>query len=201
MAKDCIYFGGFQGGIFSGGYVCNKTHKEVNNDIYRSYCTGYNYDKCPEYKRGTSDNGCYLTTITCEILGKNDDDYVLKTMRQFRDNVMSKDSKYYSILMDYDVMGPLIAYKMNNDNNKEKMAEGLYNNTLIPIAKDIERKLYSNAVKKYQTMTKELIRYYGFEQMYKEKQENYNFDNFDSSKAGHGKIQNSVDTKKRTIKK
>lgn len=189
MARDCIYFGGFQGSIFSGGYVCNKTKKEVPSDIYYSFCTGYNYDKCPEYQKGMSESGgCYLTTITCEILGKDDNDYVLNSMRQFRDNIMSKDSKYYSILMDYDLIGPLIAYKMSNDENKEKLAEGLYNNILIPIAKDLEKKSYVKAVKKYQTMTEELIKYYRFEEIYKKNQEKYNFDDFDSSKAGHGKL-------------
>lgn len=53
--------------------------------------------------------GCYITTVMCDILGYSDHCFVLNEMRNLRNNVMKKDEKYFDILSECDIIGPVIA--------------------------------------------------------------------------------------------
>ena len=50
-------------------------------------------------KGHTSGGGCYLTTLTCEMLDLPDDDHCLETMRWYRDNVMMNLEKILILLL------------------------------------------------------------------------------------------------------
>ena len=62
------------------------------NDSDKGYCdwyktTYYPDDSCKHYfKRGDYRSDCYITTIVCEILGYDDDCFVLNSLRNLRDN-------------------------------------------------------------------------------------------------------------------
>ena len=60
-------------------------------------------------------NGCYITTLICSILGYTDHCYVLTEMRNFRNNIMQKEATYFDILLEYDVIGPIIARSIYED--------------------------------------------------------------------------------------
>ena len=121
---SCKYYSWNGIGIF-GDYYCDKEKCKVSDDYYQKYCKGYNYNNCPNFKKN-NDSGCFLTTIVCNILKKEDNDIVLDKMRMFRDNVLQKDIHYMDILKDYDNIGPVIAQCMILDKDKMKLAEGLY---------------------------------------------------------------------------
>lgn len=57
-----------------------------------------------------------------------------------------------SILYEYDVIGPIIANNILNDQNKEQIATHLYNNYIIVVVRLIENKNYDLAIKKYTEM-------------------------------------------------
>lgn len=183
---SCPYYS-WKGGALFGDYWCDKKNNEVNDDIYSKYCKGYYYDECIIYKSNQDSGGCFLTTIVCEILGRGDKDPVLETMRKFRNEVLQKDEKYLSILCDYDNMGPLLAYKLDNDPLREQIAGKLYQNSLVKIANSIENKNYVEAIKLYQGMTLFFINFYGFSNLYEEHRKIViDLNNLNKKELGHG---------------
>lgn len=183
----------WNGSSWTGDYWCKKENKRVNSDTYRKYCRDYNYNECPIY--GKSSSGCFITTICCNILNMKDNDKFLNDFRSFRDNILQKNSKYYDTLKIYDTVGPIVADKINNDKDKEILAQGLYENALKPIHEHILSKDYDIAVEKYYIMTLMLINYYGYKNTYNYLSTTgfgFNKEEFDPKKSGHGKCKKRV---------
>lgn len=183
---SCTYYE-FKSGLFSGDYWCRKKDCRVDDDTYRKYCRDYNYSSCPIYKHTESSSPCFITTVCCQILGKDDQDPIMNNLRNFRKNILREDKKYYFILKEYDVIGPMIADALINDKDKEELAFCFYQSTILPVNDLIEKKNYDSAVSLYLLMTKALIEYYGLSDEYKKlKEKDYGYEGFDPSLAGHG---------------
>lgn len=182
---SCTYYE-FKGGLFSGDYWCTKKDCRVDEDIYYKYCRNYDYKDCPIYKHQES-SGCFITTVACQILRKKDNDPILTNLRNFRNNILQKNEKYYDILKNYDVIGPIIADCILNDKEKEQMTQSLYQKAIIPINDLINKKEYDKAVEAYYLMTLLLVNYYGLKRQYNNiKDNNYNDYDFNPQNAGHG---------------
>lgn len=182
-------------------YYCNLNGENVPVNIVNNYCK-YDYltYKCPFYKEyGPSTSSshtniffslfpCFITTVTCDILGKDDNDPVMQKLRNFRDNVLQKNEEYYEILKLYDVIGPIIASNLYNDPEKELFTKDLYS-VLERITLLIDKNEHELAVEKYRIMTLLLINRYNLKHLFNEKADNnfgYTDDNFDPQSAGHG---------------
>ena len=107
-------------------YVCNDCNNYDLNYVNRygeGYCTYYcryfpkSDRRCTHFELRSDyiSSGCFLTTTICDIFGMEDDCYALETLRKFRDTILVKDPKYYPILAEYEVVGPIISNKMYND--------------------------------------------------------------------------------------
>lgn len=183
---SCPYYK-FQSGLFGGDYWCKAADVRVDSGFYNTYCNGYRYNECPTYKKKASPGGCYLTTIVCQILKKEDNDKNLNTLRSFRDKIMQKDENYNDKLLDYDNIGPILATCLAGDKNNQELAEFLYEEIITTVARDIKNKNYDEAVMKYEIMTLSLINYYGLKHWYNDsKEENYGVEEFYPELAGHG---------------
>lgn len=183
---SCTYYR-WNGGIL-GDYWCDKKDEKVNEDQYRRYCRDYNYDECPIYKRTESSGGCFITTVLCNILGLPDNHETLTTLRGFRDNVLKKDEKYKEILMIYDGIGPMVADKLINDEDRKAKANDLYKSSLLPIVEEIRNNNYTRAIKHYLYMTLALISEYNLRDTYNAlKDVDFGFMNFNQETAGHGR--------------
>lgn len=182
----CTYYE-FKGGFFGGDYWCQKKDCRVDDDTYRKYCRDYDYRDCPIYKHTESSSSCFITTICCQILGKDDNDPIMTNLRNFRKNVLRENQKYYFILKEYDVIGPMIADALINDKDKEELAFCFYQSTILPVNDFINQKNYDDAVSLYLLMTKALIEYYGLNQEYQNlKARDYDYEGFDPALAGCG---------------
>lgn len=155
-----------------------------------SFCEATRRDQCTINnvisiaRDANSSGGCYLTTMLCNILNLPDNNIYLETIRNFRKNILQKDEKYKALLVEYDIVGPVIATALANDPLKEAIAKVYLNNFIIPITKFINNKENDRAVDKYYQMTNNLKTFYGLN--------NYNvsveqIDNADIEKSGHGK--------------
>ena len=204
MQKEC-------GGFFSSDkYTCTKVEHDVPYETYIKYCTSYSYDDCPNYKYEKSSSSCYLTTVTCQILGLSDDSIYLQTLRKFRKDCLqkqpyksetltekdkSKKMTYLEILTEYDEVGPIIARKIMADKEKEQLARQLFAEYIAPIVECLAfetganfQESYKKAVKKYVEMTKKLIARYGLETLDLTIPGLIKYDPMqDYSKMGHGK--------------
>lgn len=184
---SCTFYR-WNGGVF-GDYWCDKKNERVSSDIYSRYCRDYSYGDCPIYKQSNSSGGCFITTITCNILGNEDNCKVLNNIRFLREEVLKKDQKYLEILMDYDYVGPLIACSIEHDSGKKEMATMLYDKVLSKVSTLIEKKEYQSAIEIYQKMVLSLIDYYGLKEFYEHYKNNcYDVDIFNIEKSGHGRV-------------
>lgn len=173
----------------------NCINYDFKGDDRKGHCSWYGSyfypgDSCSHQKprRNSSESSCYITTVVCDLLGKDDNCIALNTLRFFRDNVMQKDEKYAKILYEYDVVGPYIASALKNEysntkgKEKFKTIENLYENGILKVVGLIFKEKYDEAVEKYTEMTKWLEEYYGITYMDK-----VDLD-YDYKKGGHGKV-------------
>lgn len=152
-------------------------------EYYRAYY--YPEDSCSHQTSISNPSTCYITTMVCNVLGLNDDNEVLTTLRNFRNNVLQQNISYLPILMEYDVIGPQIAQAIEEDYKKDKdqtLSREMYKNYLLKTKELILEKNYQKAINKYQEMTNILKKYYGIttkEQL---------IENYDQKLGGHGKV-------------
>lgn len=161
------------------------------NDSDKGYCdwyktTYYPDDSCKHYfKRGDYRSDCYITTIVCEILGYDDDCFVLNSLRNLRDNYMQQKEECKKDLFDYDTIGPQIAkilcddYKETKDNS---VANALYMAYILPAAIEAKEDKPNNAITIYKQMTKMLKKTYNI------KSKDELLKEYDQSMGGHGYI-------------
>lgn len=149
---------------------CNKSSSAINNalDMSKSY---------------QQDSPCYLTTMLCSILNLKDDNIYLKTIRNFRKNILEKDEKYKSLLVEYDIIGPKIAESLKNDPLRKTIADRFFNKYIVDIFYYIINNEIDKTVTLYTEMTNSLKFFYNLN--------NYSvtideINNADILKSGHG---------------
>lgn len=150
----------WQGGLF-GSYYCTKDDKSVDKYTVNTYCdNSLRYRDCPIYKKSSSSGGCYLTTAMCNVLGCEDNCETLETLRNFRDDYMKKTPECLPLLEDYDLVGPKISQKIDEDENKTRTANIMLTEYINPAINCIKNKLYDSAIEIYKDMTLDLMNYY-----------------------------------------
>ena len=164
---------------------------DFQGDNVKGYCSWYKCyyypgDSCSHQKpREQSSSSCYITTIICNVLGYSDDSPVLNTLREFRDNYLQKDPKYLKLLMEYDVVGPTLAYFIEDEYKKtqdKEMWTLFYNFYLSQTANLISENKYDEAIDRYKEMVDSLKDYFGTRDL------TVTIENYDMSKGGHGKV-------------
>ena len=178
-------------GDLSGKYYCKKIydrHLATDNVCY-SYTKAYSrstgeYNNAVDYsKNKNSSSGCYLTTIMCNILKINDNNYYLNTLRNFRDNYLHKNLEYSKILVEYDIVGPMLCEYIKSDKNNKLIASKVFFNYIKPVVSLIEDKMYKDAIVRYMMMVNSLKSIYGINTFISIEE----IINCDISLSGHGK--------------
>jgi len=152
----------YRGGIFSGGYYCKKDDKYLDKGTVNTYCdNSLNYRNCPSNTTSYSSViDCYLTTAMCNILGYEDDCEVLETLRSFRDNYMKKKPECLPLLEDYSTVGPIIASKLDTDEDRVLKANIMLYFFIEPAINCIKNNDYDSAIEIYKNMTINLMETY-----------------------------------------
>lgn len=114
------------------------------------------YNNSKEYQY----SGCYLTTIICKILNFEDDNYYLNTLRHFRDDVMKNNVNYIPLLITYDLVGPIISRRLEDDKHREFIAKSLFEDYIKKAVKAVEEKNNDLATNIYVEMTNVLATRY-----------------------------------------
>ena len=149
---------------------CRYYDESDTNRYDECWCTEYckYYPKgdkaCGRFERRSdySSSGCFLTTAICDIFGCEDNCFCLETLRKFRDNYLVKNSKFYPLLAEYEVVGPKISDKLHSDYKREEVASYYYENYLYDIITDFVPNGKSDvAINSYVNMTNDLKRMYG----------------------------------------
>lgn len=187
--SECTYLDLSTGDIY-GEFWCDKKlerHKANELECYR-FCRAYSRDSSVaksayQYSVEHSKKGnCCLTTMLCSILKMPDNNPYLNTIRNFRNNYLTKNDKYKPILVEYDIIGPEIAINLNEDPLRYQIAANMFYKFIRPITKLIKENNYENAINLYITMTNNLKELYNVNNPISLEI----IDNADIKQSGHG---------------
>jgi small GTP-binding protein len=104
--------------------------------------------------------GCYITTATCEILGKPDNCYELNLFRHFRDNWLEQQPDGKSLVEEYYATAPQIVQSINRQREHKRIYHAIWNEYLSDCLHMIEVGDYSSCKEKYVMMVRNLEREY-----------------------------------------
>lgn len=175
---------------YDGKYFCERKGE------YLYACDAKCYNFCEAYSRSNSSrenmyensrshisSGCYITTIMCKLLGMNDNNYYLQTLRNFR-NRMKTNINDLPLLVLYDQIGPMIAEAIENDENGEQIAYTLFKRYIVPAVSAIEESQDNTAKDIYIAMTYALGERYNIDTQIVIPDKN----DIDYEALGHGKV-------------
>lgn len=139
-------------------FYCTKMKRYVK--INEPSCNTYFIKRDKNRPLESRRNSCYITTAVVDILGYEDNCKTLEDLRSFRDNYMKKHEKYLPLLKEYDIVGPLICEKLEQDENKQKIANFILNIFIKESLEAIKDKEYDAAIHTYENMTYYLMDIY-----------------------------------------
>ena len=173
-----------------GKFLCEKKYERhfATDPACNSFCTAYSRDyytikNAIECSEKHSSSNCFLTTMICNILGMQDNNWYLQIIRNFRNNILQKNDKYKSLLVEYDIIGPKISNALQNDPLRNRIAKIYFEKYILNICLLINNKNYDEAIYEYKNMTNELKTFYGLSNIDISINE---LNNADIQKSGHG---------------
>ncbi|EKE19044.1 MAG: hypothetical protein ACD_9C00157G0001 [uncultured bacterium] len=110
--------------------------------------------KC-SYIKSEPDSGCFVTTITCEMLGKDDNCDELQTLRHLRDHYVLKLPEGDKLFQQYREASRVIISEINRSQNPKDSALKIYFK-LVDIINLSKSNLFAEALDKYVEMIREL---------------------------------------------
>lgn len=172
-----------------GKYYCDRNgeYRYANDNKCYNFCEAYsrsNSSRQNMFENSRSHSTCYLTTIMCKILGYEDNNYYLNTLRGFRDNVMKTNPNYIPLLLTYDIVGPMIAYEIANDKNNKEIAEVFFERYITKAVAAIEEEKNNEAIIIYKAMTSSLAEKYNINMNII----NVNNITYDKETLGHARV-------------
>ncbi len=137
---------------------------DKRNDIYSEFETSKLFleDNSIEGKviYGHKKNGCFITTATCQSLGKPDNCYELNRLREFRDTWLKEQKDGEKLIREYYTVAPLIVTVIDSLPQKHKIYGDIWHNYISPCLNLIEKEkfeevkhLYIKLVEKYKLFT------------------------------------------------
>jgi len=167
ICGSCTYLDLDYGGNCYGKYYCNKKWDRhlATDTACSSYTMAYSrsksaIDNAIDFSNSKNSSSCYITTLLCGILNLSDSNYYINTLRNFRNNYL-KNSEYNNLLVEYDVVGPIICRYLENDKHNKLVAAKLFYNYISPIVSFIYDKMYKDAIVRYMMMINKLKDLYG----------------------------------------
>jgi len=118
------------------------------------------YDSATEWLYDNTIGRCFITTATCETLGKPDNCYELNLFRQFRDTWLKRQPDGNSLIQEYYDVAPLIVRSINKQAECELIYRAIWNDHLSGCLQMIEDGNYLACKDKYIAMVHYLGRKY-----------------------------------------
>jgi len=107
--------------------------------------------------RGFEYVGRSIITKVCEILGIERAD-LFDNFDEIKENYLVPQKN--ELFIDYNIVGPVISERLENDPQKEAVAQNILNNFMIPAAAFVKTKKYQDAVMVYERMVRLLAIFY-----------------------------------------
>ena len=134
-----------------------KFYFEINDELYDMW-KDINVSKIRPYisKINSKQEGCFITTATCQALNKPDNCYELNKFREYRDNWLINQLDGKKIIQKYYEIATNIVYNINKCKDKYIIYQDIWNKSLKKCLNLIELKKYEECKKLYMKMVEEL---------------------------------------------
>lgn len=137
-------------------YYCKELHQYKNPNEEQCSYFSYNRESNKKPNDGFTPSGCYITTMVCNILGYEDNCSLLSLLRKFRENVLKCDFRYYQLLIQYDMIGPVLSKAILEKEDNYSYALHMCTDFLLPCASLIKEGMLDGAVEVYKNMVQSL---------------------------------------------
>ena len=134
-----------------------------NSHMSAMACRTENERGIQNWKQKTGNNDCFVTTVVCKILKKEDQCLELETLRYLRDHYMLKEKRYLKPLLEYYKVGPMISNCLLEEKNVQEKASLLYFLFIEPAVSFILQGHYEEASNLYMEMITHLKKLYHLE--------------------------------------
>lgn len=124
---------------YYGPYTSACSSIEFANESYNN--------RESEYENGGS--SCYLTSAMCSALGYEDDCEYLNILRNFRDTYMMESKECFPLLIQYEIIGPIISKYIAQD---KIIANIMLEQYITKAIKFIKENNYQAAIDTYKNM-------------------------------------------------
>ena len=154
---ECAWLDDNNKSHWDDAYYCNKPFKGGYHKLTEYACPYFIKD--PKKSRNTGSYtpaGCFMTTLVCNILGYDDNCKLLNILRNFRENYLKTKKEYISLLLEYDMIGPIICNNLQMLKDNKKYALNIRRDFLIPCVQSIKENDFDNAVLIYQNLVTKL---------------------------------------------
>lgn len=143
-------------------YWCNRQNswRYANDPKCGSYCEAYSRSDSARENMYRYSSGYYVTTAILNILRALDNNHQIEILGNFIENNLRKDMQYFPLLVAYEIIGPQIATKLQEDPDKINIATTMFYQYVKPTIKAIEENQTHLAVHIYKSMTLELANRY-----------------------------------------
>ncbi len=153
-------------------YWCKVTNNYIPWGIVERSCMNDGYD-CSNY---------HISTLVGIMLNKPVNDKVLTDIRGLRDNYASKNEEYENLLKMYDAIGPILADKIDYDNNSVEISKKIYS-VLKRVSIFVEKGKEDRAIDYYCKMVGCLVNKYNLNELYNTEADFINRMNKDAKKV------------------
>lgn len=185
---ECTYLDLSTGDCY-GEYFCEKKYERHSpidptcGSFTRAYSrSSSEINNAKDFYNSKNSSSCYITTMICHCLCVSDSNYFLNTLRKFRDNYLVNNEEYREVLVEYDIVGPMIAKSIAEDRQNKFIAARMFYNYINPIVSLINDGMYKDAISLYKLMTNILKQLYNIDY----KLTNDQIMNSNLKESGHG---------------
>ena len=148
--------------LYYGKYFCTSKGewRKASDPKCYNFCEAYSRSSGGRENMYYNSSRYFITTAIMKILNALDNNYQLKVIGDFTENVLRKDMNYFPLLVAYEIVGPEIAKNLNEDNDKIRVATNMFFKYIKPTVTAIENGETEKAVEIYKVMTLELAKKY-----------------------------------------
>lgn len=106
------------------------------NKVFTKY--SLKIGKYEDIKSGFRYKLCYVTSAVCESLGKPDDCYELKLLKNYRDGYLSSQPDGEELIEEYYNIAPTIVKRINKRENASEIYQSIFKDYISPCIQNIE---------------------------------------------------------------
>lgn len=127
-----------------------------------SKCGRINMKENPKCLCGEVKPDCFITTLTCELLGKNDNCFELEILRKFRKEYLELDTEGNELLRKYKIYSEFLVPMIIKDVEKMKISHDIFTKFIEPTSKLILLNKNLEAIRIYSNMVYYLQNRYNY---------------------------------------